>query len=225
MTVSTLTYLDGYCERAGNPDLWAEPLNAVTNLAFIIAAYLVWRALRKLPDHTFARVGDIYLLIASLTAIGIGSFIWHSFAGHTVLADVIPIALFINIYLIAALKRLFGFGWTRTVSLWGIYQLAGMAAQIYLPPNTLHGTVMYLPTLGALGIMTGALVRKQAPEGAVFAKVLSVWVLSLMFRTIDLDVCSAIPIGTHFLWHLLNAWVLWRLSMVLVARAQSLPTS
>ena len=31
-----------------------------------------------------------------------------------------------------------------------------------------------------------------------------VYLLALFFRTIDLEVCSAIPIGTHFLWHSLN---------------------
>ncbi len=31
-----------------------------------------------------------------------------------------------------------------------------------------------------------------------------VYVLALVFRTLDLEVCSAFPIGTHFLWHSLN---------------------
>ena len=30
-------YVDGYCERVA-PGLWGEPLNAVTNLAFVLAA-------------------------------------------------------------------------------------------------------------------------------------------------------------------------------------------
>jgi hypothetical protein len=28
--------------------------------------------------------------------------------------------------------------------------------------------------------------------------------VALVFRTMDLEVCSAFPIGTHFLWHSLN---------------------
>jgi hypothetical protein len=31
----------------------------------------------------------------------------------------------------------------------------------------------------------------------------------LVFRTIDRAVCSSVPIGTHFIWHLLNAVVLY----------------
>jgi hypothetical protein len=35
--------IDAYCERLG-PGLWAEPLNALTNLAFIVAALIcAWR--------------------------------------------------------------------------------------------------------------------------------------------------------------------------------------
>lgn len=214
MADTTLTYLDNYCERAGNPAIWAEPFNAVTNLAFIIAAMLVWRTLRRVPGSK--RV-DLYLLAAALTAIGIGSGLWHTYARQeTMLADVIPIALFINIYLLSALRRLFGLTWLKTILLWVLYQAIGMLAQFTLPPDTLHGTMMYIPTWGALAVMSLALYRQSSPYGSVFLRVLGVWTLSLIFRTVDLEVCDTVPIGTHFLWHSLNAWVLWRLSMVLV---------
>lgn len=35
-------YVDGYCERVA-PGLWGEPLNSLSNLAFLVAAVLVWR--------------------------------------------------------------------------------------------------------------------------------------------------------------------------------------
>ena len=34
--------VDLYCERLG-PGLWAEPINAITNAAFLIIAYFVWQ--------------------------------------------------------------------------------------------------------------------------------------------------------------------------------------
>ena len=38
--------VDGYCERAGtDPNFWGEPLNAVTNIAFILAA--LWAKAHK----------------------------------------------------------------------------------------------------------------------------------------------------------------------------------
>ncbi|MGA1267924.1 MAG: hypothetical protein ACO3WM_02560, partial [Gemmobacter sp.] len=33
-------------------------------------------------------------------------------------------------------------------------------------------------------------------------------VLSLGMRTIDEPICTALPLGTHFLWHILNAIML-----------------
>ena len=32
--------------------------------------------------------------------------------------------------------------------------------------------------------------------------------ISIGFRSIDLQVCPSMPIGTHFLWHLINALML-----------------
>ena len=43
---STLTYFDSYCERAGEIGLWAEPLNAITNIAFLLAAYHCYKLWR-----------------------------------------------------------------------------------------------------------------------------------------------------------------------------------
>ncbi|PWT93645.1 MAG: hypothetical protein C5B56_00365, partial [Proteobacteria bacterium] len=33
--------------------------------------------------------------------------------------------------------------------------------------------------------------------------------VSLVFRTIDRTICGAFPLGTHFVWHMLNAVVLF----------------
>ena len=39
--------IDNYCERIGD-GFWAEPLNAITNLAFILAAFFSWRLMARL---------------------------------------------------------------------------------------------------------------------------------------------------------------------------------
>ena len=64
------------------------------------------------------------------------------------------------------------------------------------------------------------LLRRRVPEAArglgIGAGMLA---LSLLFRTIDAGVCAAFPLGTHFLWHLLNAAMLWWMIRVLVRSA------
>lgn len=214
---TVLTYLDAYCERAGDPSLWGEPLNALTNLCFIAAAILAARVLHPTPD--IFKV-DLWLLVAMLFGIGIGSGAWHlQPTGHTVLMDVIPITLFINIYLVSALRRILGLSYAKVAFWWAVYFGAGLVAQATLPPDTLNGTIMYIPTFLTLLVLTLAVRARDAALGDIFTKALSVWALSLTFRTIDPLVCEAFPYGTHFLWHALNAWVLWRLLTALIVHA------
>ncbi len=216
---TVLTYLDGYCERAGDPALFAEPLNAVTNLFFILAAVLAARAIMRLPPAPLRDRADMWILVAAMFSIGIGSGIWHMHpTGATVLMDVVPIGIFINVFLLAALRRLFGLSWRRVLCWWGLYWVLSIAGQRYLPPDMFHGTVMYLPAYAALVGMIFGLARRDRDTAKTFMLVTTAFSLSLILRTVDLEICPQLPIGTHFLWHTLNAWVLWRLLMVLVTR-------
>ena len=85
----------------------------------------------------------------------------------------------------------------------------------------LNGSVSYLPALGAMvsfvalhwigpGSKTMARLRRRRIAGGL-ATAAFLFALSIFFRTIDRDVRYAFPLGTHFLWHLLNAGVLWLL--------------
>ncbi len=39
-------------------------------------------------------------------------------------------------------------------------------------------------------------------------------IVSLTFRTLDGPLCDSLPVGTHFLWHLLNATMLgWMIAV------------
>jgi hypothetical protein len=46
------------------------------------------------------------------------------------------------------------------------------------------------------------------------------FVVSLIFRIVDLDICAAWPLGTHFLWHLFNAAVLYTVLRGAIAERQ-----
>jgi hypothetical protein len=65
--------IDLYCERT-SPGLWAEPLNALSNLAYFAAAWGVWRIARGTGDP------GARLLVGVLVAIGTGSALFHAFA-------------------------------------------------------------------------------------------------------------------------------------------------
>ncbi len=221
MNQTTLTFLDSYCERAGDAALWAEPINAVSNLLFFYVAYLCWRELRPQAFNRFRKAGDIWLLLVALIGIGIGSGLWHTYANRaTMLADVIPITLFINVYLISAMRRVLGLRWLAIGICWGLYQVFTVAAQRYLSPDTLNGSIMYVPTYVTLAVLAAAILKKHASDGLEFVFILGIFSLSLIFRTVDLWVCPFLPLGTHFLWHVLNAVMLYRLVRVLMTHAR-----
>ena len=103
---------DLYCERAGSADVWAEPLNALTNLAFLVAAVAVGWRLRRTPELSWHNAWDLWVLTGLLGAIGFGSGLWHTLAtSWGLLADVLPITLFINLYLLAFGWRVLGLRW------------------------------------------------------------------------------------------------------------------
>ena len=82
-----LRQIDGYCERV-DPGYWSEPVNAITNAAFVLAAVFMWRRSAGVP---LARA-----LCAVLALIGLGSYLFHTHAQvWAAIADVEPIAVFI----------------------------------------------------------------------------------------------------------------------------------
>ena len=212
MDSENLTYLDAYCERAGDPAFWAEPLNAVTNLFFIFFAVLAVRDMRSLADHPFKKTWDIWLLIFAMFAIGIGSGLWHTVASQwAVLADVIPIGIFINVFIFSVFIRVVGLSWCYTFGVWAGYTAAGMFIQSIFPPDFMHGTVMYLPTYLMLIALVAIMAIRNMRETAAFTALTLVWTLSLAMRTFDLEICPSFEYGTHFLWHSLNSIVLYGL--------------
>ncbi|MEI4261848.1 ceramidase domain-containing protein [Roseovarius sp. D0-M9] len=198
--------IDGYCERMGT-GLWAEPVNAATNLAFLLAAVVMARRL-----HVAGREGaDLrlaWLLVLCLAMIGIGSLLFHTAAQvWAALLDVVPIGAFTLVYLYAAHRAFFG--WGRAVSLLGALAFIpfAMAVSALFAP-LIGGSAAYaaLP-LAIFGY--GAALSARAPRtasGLVAGGVLLS--LSITARALDAPLCGVWPLGTHFLWHLLNALML-----------------
>ncbi len=196
-----MAYIDIYCERTG-PTFWAEPVNALTNLAFFVAAWALWRLARR----EGALDAGTWALIAIVAAIGAGSFAFHTLANRpAMLADVIPILIYQLVWLFLYLRRVVGWGPMTALMPVGGY----LALSMLMSAAPLGGSAMYLPALVVvLGI--GAF-HARAPRPGRYDLLAAgvVLAVSLTFRTIDGTVCPAFPLGTHFLWHLLNGVVLY----------------
>ena len=193
--------LDGYCERL-DATYWSEPVNAVTNLAFIIAAVIMWQRCVGVP------MGRI--LAAVLGIIGIGSYLFHTHAQvWAAIADVTPIAMYILIYIFAINRDVLRLPWYwallgtllflpyagLTVPLWGRVPVYGVSAA-YMPVPTL--IVLY-------GLYLWTRERSVAIGFFIGAAIL---LLSLLARSVDESLCAQVPLGTHFLWHVLNGIML-----------------
>src|SRR5687767_8731754 len=112
--------IDAYCERIG-PGLLAEPLNAVSNASFLIAAWAAWRLARREGKLTIG----IRILIALGYLVGIGSILWHTYPTTTTLIlDVVPIVLFIVWYIWLYARRVVGAGHYTAATFASLFVLA-----------------------------------------------------------------------------------------------------
>ncbi|EHK58529.1 ceramidase domain-containing protein [Allomesorhizobium alhagi] len=198
--------LDLYCERT-SPALWAEPVNALSNLAFVAAGLWGVREVRRYGAGTFAGV-----LACWVVAIGIGSTLFHTFANElTKWADILPIAGFTLAYTLMNLRRFLAMSWQRALPIFvAFYAAAGLIT--FLVPDWLreatNGSTGYLPPFLAL-LFFGALVTASGSRAGWYNfAAAGMFVASVTFRAIDLRVCDAFPLGTHFLWHTLNGMML-----------------
>lgn len=202
-------HVDNYCERV-DFTFWSEPVNAATNASFLIAAIVIWAILGGKSDPA-AR-----LLTVILFAIGVGSFLFHTFATRwAAMADVLPILAFILTYLFLATRRFFGASATAGVAaVIGYFPFAYVVVTIAgATIGTLNGSVAYLPVPILVLAYAAALWRRDPITARGLATGAGILVVSIFFRSIDAAVCDIFPLGTHFLWHSLNGlalgWFIW----------------
>jgi hypothetical protein len=209
-----LNSVDFYCERVG-AGFWAEPINALTNIAFILAAWGTWR----LSPRTSPLRPGIWVLLATAVAIGVGSFTFHTVATNWArLLDVVPILFFQLAFLwlygreVIILKRS-----TMVVALIA-YFAASIAGRQF--PAILNGSLIYAPTI--LAILGLGIYHAKHAANARFDLLAAAAMLAaaLLFRSIDNAVCGMFPTGTHFLWHLSNGVVVYLAVRTLVLHQQ-----
>ncbi len=207
-----------YCERGLKTSFWAEPLNAVSNAAFLIAAAAALIAWMRANGGK--RGAAELLLILVVAVIGVGSFLFHTFATRwAALADVIPITLFMIAFLAYALRRFAGAAWLVTAALVALFIGTLVAAGSIRCGGgaCLNGSVGYLPALAALALVGGGLSWTGHRAGSWLLAGALVFAVSLTFRTLDRALCPMTALfhgrmlGTHFLWHIMNATLLYLL--------------
>lgn len=203
--MSLWQHQDLYCERL-SPDLLAEPLNATTNLAFLLAA--LWVRPRS-PLGAWL-----------LVSIGLGSALFHTLARTwSMAADVIPIGVFVAIALHRTARVHLQLTWGRVAGLGALSALPAVLLWPAVADPAAMG-VAYLPAILLLALFARSFHQRGHPGADRVS--LSSLVLGVAWglRALDAWSCAFIPVGTHFLWHLLAA-----LGLGLVAQAVLTPAA
>lgn len=195
--------IDGYCERL-TPAYWAEPINAVTNAAFLVAAYIMWRRVRG------QGMPLAMMLVLILAGIGVGSYLFHTHAQvWAAMADVVPILLYILVYIFAINRDVWHMKPLPAAFLTALfipYAVATVPLFQFIPG--LGGSAAYAP-VPLLILIYAFLLRQQEPDTARGLAIGAViLVTSITFRALDEPVCLQMSPGTHFMWHILNAVML-----------------
>lgn len=203
--------VDIYCERLG-PGLWAEPLNAVSNLGFILAG--LWLLRRSIAR---GEPGAVRALPVLMVLIGIGSGAFHTVATRWAeLLDVAFIALFIYWFVACYVRYRWTAPWWLALPCMALFHGFGVLMTSGFAPGAFNGSVGYFPALAGL-LMFGVLsALKDRPHRAHwFFSAALVFAFSLSLRTLDQRLCSGWPYGTHWAWHLLNALTLTLASLAI----------
>jgi hypothetical protein len=105
----------------------------------------------------------------------------------TLVLDIVPILVLISWFI---------WLYTRNV--------VGMRPSFAVPSSgVLHGAPVYTPGLVVTLVLGVFHARERTAARFALLAAAGVYLAALFFRTIDNEVCPVLPIGTHFLWHLL----------------------
>lgn len=194
-----------YCERT-HDHLFAEPLNLLSNAAFVVAGTLIFLRAPRSLNSTYARI-----LGALVCFIGFGSAAFHSFATlGTLILDVSAIALstlFVcYMYHELILKTVF----MKKVALFAL--LIGLSAglPVVIPSELTNGSSEYLGILVMLFLFSRWDPSASGQRHMLVAT--GIFSLALLVRSFDLAICTLFPYGIHFLWHFCSAYLLFHLA-------------
>ena len=186
-----------YCETLSAVPgvLPLEPMNTISNGVIVLfgfaGLYFVWK---RAP-----RAWDLYGLNLLTVLTGIGSGMWHGLRdGQWLFFEVTSGLMFMFFFI---------FCWARR--LWSIPGAAVFLAAFYggfrlSQPywGMVQRWVALAPVLvvASLALIAGT-IRTSRDAATYGGFALASALTALLFRSIDLSVCSYVPFGTHFLWH------------------------
>ena len=179
-----------YCESAAG---WivSQPLNAASNLVFVALAWWTWND----PAARLHRFG--------LLAVALGSLVWHT--------AMQPWALILDVGAIVLWAALWALDWSRAVDV--PWRRRAPWATLYLCVCVAVGWALLpvMPMWSAVFVPYAVGCTVLARSESTLPALRGWWALSaiamaaaMFFRENDLRLCADVPVGVHWLWHLLT---------------------
>ncbi len=179
----------------------SEPVNTISNIAFFISAFLIYKLLHK------NRVTNphLYRLFWLAVLVGIGSTLYHSFNNpYTLILDQAPIYTFIlySLFLITSYA-------SKNITTRFLIPMMLIFIQIFVlskaPAFILDIPTVHITNLLFVSLLVIWFYRRLGKIGLSIIPIISVYGLAIVVRGFDMPVCSINNFGTHFLWHILTA--------------------
>jgi hypothetical protein len=213
--------VDAYCERT-SAAFDAEPLNAVTNVLMLVAAWGAARLQRRHPNHDAS--GLITAMIVAIVAGGVGAFLFHTTATvWAVILDMAPFLVFMLLVLWLTLTRFFA--WPPIAAAGGLaaFILVIVGGGTLAPHGLLPDGAYYMVPLAVLAVVALILLVRRSPAGPSYLAATAVFAAAIAARQLDGPLCGAIPFGTHFLWHTFAALLAFILIRAAILHAPARP--
>jgi len=201
--------MDFYCERT-NEQIFNEPVNAISNIFFIIVSLSLIKILRKNQSNKIYYIQPILIFF-----IGIGSFLFHLNPNIiTLYPDVIPIFLFSLSFIFFFNRDVININYLNNALLFLLFFFLFLLITPKLNYEILNGSEFYFANYFFLTMYTIWLYLKKSDFFQLLLLGFIFFNLSILLRSLDNHICEYFSIGTHFLWHFLNAYLLKILTLV-----------
>lgn len=183
-----------------------EPLNTVSNTAFLIAFFALYK-ITPLKNRSLKRLD--FFLVVLVGIAGIGSILYHGYRHPiTLLLDVVPIII---IFILSFWRFLTFITRNKTV-IYGaliLFIVVELAVPFFAPKGFLNGSTRYAVGLMTLLIISYFTYRKYGEKAKILVGATFVFGIAILFRSVDNVLCTVIPFGTHFLWHIIVAGAIY----------------
>jgi hypothetical protein len=218
--------LGGQSNNDFGPDLTKLDPKVFTN-SLTVTEHLIEPAKRIEDKYAMYRIvldteKVITAMIVAIVAGGVGAFLFHTTA--TVWAvglDVLPFLVFMLLVLWLTLTRFFA--WPPLMAAIGVAVFIAVVfgGGVVVARGMLPAGAYYLPPLAVLVVVAVILWFRGSPAGPSYFAAALVFAMAFAARELDDPLCPAIPVGTHFVWHLLAALIAFILIRAAILYAPS----